>query len=58
MKRRQLLKQLLQTSGGLIAASLLPGCQLLGQQVEPLFLLDLLQPESRLPDHLINVSSG
>ncbi len=53
MKRRQLLKQLLQTSGGLIAASLLPGCQLLGQQVEPLFLLDLLQPESRLPDHLI-----
>lgn len=53
MKRRQLLKQLLRTSGGLIAASLLPGCQLVAQQVEPLFLLDLLKPESRLPDHLI-----
>lgn len=53
MRRRQLLKQLLQTSGGLIGASLLPGCQLLPQHVEPLFLLDLLQPESRLPDHLI-----
>lgn len=53
MKRRQLLKQLLGTSGGLIAASLLPGCQLMAQQVEPLFLLDLLQPKSRLPDHLV-----
>lgn len=53
MKRRQLLKQLLQTSSGLIAASLLPGCQLLAQKVEPLFSLDLFQPDSRLPDHLI-----
>lgn len=53
MKRRQLLKQLLQTSGGFITASLLPGCQLLPQSVEPLFLLDLLQPESLLPEHII-----
>jgi len=53
VKRRQLLKQLLYTSGGLIAASLLPGCQLLTQEVEPLFLLDLLQPETHLPDHII-----
>ena len=53
VKRRQLLKQLLQTPGGLVAASLLPGCQLLAQQVNPLFLLDLLQPESLLPEHII-----
>ena len=53
MKRRQLLKQLLQTSTGLIAASLLPGCQLLAQKVEPLFSLNLFQPDSRLPDHII-----
>lgn len=53
MKRRQALKQLLQTSGGLIAASLLPGCQLLAPAVKPLFLLDLLKAEARLPDHII-----
>lgn len=52
MKRRQVLKHLLQTSGGLIVASLLPGCQLTGS-VEPLFLLDLLKPDSKLPEHLL-----
>ena len=53
MKRRNFTKQLLGTSGGLIAASLLPGCQLLAQSVEPLFLLDLLNPESHLPEHIM-----
>jgi DMSO/TMAO reductase YedYZ molybdopterin-dependent catalytic subunit len=53
VKRRLLLKQLLYTSGGLIGASLLPGCQWLEQQVEPIFGLDLLQPETHLPDHII-----
>lgn len=53
MKRRQLLQRLLQTSGGLIAANFLPGCQLLTRQLEPLFSHDLLQPEVRLPDHII-----
>ena len=53
MKRRLLLKQLLYTSGGLIGASLLPGCQWIGPQVEPIFGLDLLQLETHLPDHII-----
>lgn len=51
MNRRELLKHLLQTSGGLIAASLIGGCQ--GRTIEPLFLLSLLNPETPLPDHLI-----
>ncbi|WP_448281279.1 molybdopterin-dependent oxidoreductase [Phormidesmis priestleyi] len=51
VKRRQLLKQLLQTSGGLIAASFLGGCQ--SKAIDPLFLLNLLNPDDRLPDHII-----
>lgn len=51
VKRRQLLKQLLQTSGGLIAASLLSGCQ--STAIDPLFLMNLLNPDDRLPDHII-----
>lgn len=51
MKRRQVLKQLLQASGGLIGASLLAGCQ--NRSIEPLFLLDLLNPQAALPDHLL-----
>ncbi|MBD2328799.1 molybdopterin-dependent oxidoreductase [Alkalinema sp. FACHB-956] len=51
MQRRQFLQQLLQTSGGLIGASLLTGCQ--SQSIDPLFLMDLLDPKMPLPDHLI-----
>jgi len=51
VKRRQLLKQLLQTSGGLIAQfARLPTTRTAGRTP---ILLDLLQPESRLPAHLI-----
>ena len=52
MKRRQVLKQLLHTSGGLIAASLLPGCGM-RQSIAALFSLDLRHPEFSLPEHLI-----
>ena len=51
MNRRELLKRLLQSSGGLIAASVLGGCQ--AESIAPLFLLSLLNPEAPLPDHLI-----
>ena len=51
MNRRELLKRLLQASGGLIAASVLGGCQ--AESIAPLFLLSLLNPEAPLPDHLI-----
>ncbi len=51
MNRRELLKHLLQASGGLIAASVLGGCQ--AESIAPLFLLSLLNPETPLPDHLI-----
>lgn len=50
MNRRQLLK-LLTTSGGLIGATLLTGCQ--PRVTDPLFLLNLLNPEVSLPDHLL-----
>ena len=48
MNRRELLKLLGQTSGGLIAASLLSGCQ--AKAIDLLFSLD---PDEPLPDHLI-----
>ncbi|CAA9590514.1 probable sulfite oxidase [uncultured Synechococcales cyanobacterium] len=51
MKRRQVLKRLLQTSGGLIAASLLPGCS--SKALGSLFPLELLHPEAPLPEHLL-----
>ncbi|NJK52229.1 MAG: molybdopterin-dependent oxidoreductase [Leptolyngbyaceae cyanobacterium SU_3_3] len=51
VNRRQLLKQLLGTSGGLIAASFLSGCQ--SKAIDPLFLLNLLNPDDRLPDHIL-----
>lgn len=50
MQRRQALKRLLQASGGVIGASLLPGC---GRSLDPLFLLSLLNPAEPLPKHLI-----
>ncbi|MGG6265963.1 molybdopterin-dependent oxidoreductase [Leptolyngbya sp. AN03gr2] len=48
MNRRELLKLLGQTSGGLIAASILGGCQ-----SKPMDLLFSLDPNAPLPDHLI-----
>jgi DMSO/TMAO reductase YedYZ molybdopterin-dependent catalytic subunit len=52
MNRRQLLKQLLTGSGGLIAAALVPSC---GdrQDISQLFPLDLISPEVPLPEHLL-----
>lgn len=55
MKRRQVLKRLIQTSGGLIAASLLPGCS--KQMLTSLFSLDLLHPEAPLPEHIVTLLS-
>jgi DMSO/TMAO reductase YedYZ molybdopterin-dependent catalytic subunit len=52
VKRRQVLKQLLQTSGGLIGATLLSGCQS-GRAIEPLFMLNLLNSQAPLPDHIL-----
>jgi DMSO/TMAO reductase YedYZ molybdopterin-dependent catalytic subunit len=52
VKRRQVLKQLLQTSGGLIGATLLSGCQS-GRTIDPLFMLSLLDPQTSLPDHIL-----
>jgi DMSO/TMAO reductase YedYZ molybdopterin-dependent catalytic subunit len=49
MQRRQFLKTLLTTTGGLIGATLLPGC---GRKIDPLFLQDLLNPQASLPDHV------
>lgn len=51
MKRRQLLQQLLQTSGGLIGASLLTGCN--QKSLASLFSLDLRTAEVPLPAHLL-----
>lgn len=51
MKRRQLLKQLLQTSGGLIGASLLTGCS--QKSLAALFPLDLRADDVPLPTHLL-----
>lgn len=48
MNRRELLKLLGQTSGGVIAASFLGGCQ--ARAIEPMFRFD---PDQPLPDHLI-----
>jgi len=50
MKRRQILQQLAQVSGGMIGVSLLSGC---GRSLDPLFLLNLLDPAAHLPEHLI-----
>lgn len=51
MKRRHLLKRVLQGSGGMIGASLLASC---GERaLDGLFSLDLANPAERLPDHLI-----
>lgn len=51
MKRRQFLHHLQQATGGLIGASLLVGCQ--SKIVDPLFLLNLLNPAEALPEHLL-----
>lgn len=51
MKRRQVLQQALQASGGLIAANLLSGCN--QQSLATLFPAALQAPESPLPEHLI-----
>jgi DMSO/TMAO reductase YedYZ molybdopterin-dependent catalytic subunit len=51
MQRRQFIQNLLTTSGALLGASLLTGCQ--SKTIDPLFLLDLLNPKIPLPDHLI-----
>lgn len=51
MKRRQVLQQALQASGGMIAANLLGGCN--QQSLVTLFPLALQTPESKLPEHLI-----
>ncbi len=51
MKRRQFLQHLQQATGGLIGASLLTGCQ--SKTVDPLFLLNLLNPAEELPEHLL-----
>jgi DMSO/TMAO reductase YedYZ molybdopterin-dependent catalytic subunit len=50
VNRRDLLKLLGQTSGGVLAASLLGGCQ--PKSVELLLLMDLLNPDKPLPDHI------
>lgn len=50
MKRRHVLKRLLHTSTGLIGASLLPAC---GRSLDPLVLLNLLDPAEPLPEHVI-----
>ncbi|MEX0269214.1 molybdopterin-dependent oxidoreductase [Leptolyngbyaceae cyanobacterium UHCC 1019] len=51
VKRRHLLKRVLQGSGGMIGASLLASC---GERaLDRLFSLDLANPAERLPDHLI-----
>lgn len=51
IKRRQVLRQLLQTSGGLIGASLLGGCS--PRSFAALFPLELLDPDIPLPAHLL-----
>jgi DMSO/TMAO reductase YedYZ molybdopterin-dependent catalytic subunit len=51
VNRRQFLHHLQQTTGGLIGASFLVGCQ--SKTIDPLFLLNLLNPIEPLPDHLI-----
>jgi DMSO/TMAO reductase YedYZ molybdopterin-dependent catalytic subunit len=50
VNRRDLLKLLGQTSGGVLAASLLSGCQ--PKSVELLLLMDLLNPDKPLPAHI------
>lgn len=50
MKRRQLLQRILQTSSGAIGVSLLAGC---GKSLDPLFLLNLANPQEPLPEHLV-----
>jgi DMSO/TMAO reductase YedYZ molybdopterin-dependent catalytic subunit len=52
MNRRQLLRQLLTGSGGLIAAALVPSCSD-RQEINQLFPLDLISPEAALPEHLL-----
>jgi DMSO/TMAO reductase YedYZ molybdopterin-dependent catalytic subunit len=51
VNRRDLLKLLGQTSGSLIAASVLGGCR--SQSFETLFLMDLLNLEKPLSDHVL-----
>jgi DMSO/TMAO reductase YedYZ molybdopterin-dependent catalytic subunit len=51
MQRRQFLQNLLTTSGALLGASLITGCQ--SKALDPIFLLDLLNPTIPLPEHLI-----
>jgi DMSO/TMAO reductase YedYZ molybdopterin-dependent catalytic subunit len=46
------LQHFLQASGGLIGASLLAGCQS-SRSIDPLFRLNLLEPEMPFPDHIL-----
>jgi DMSO/TMAO reductase YedYZ molybdopterin-dependent catalytic subunit len=50
MHRRQFLTHLLQASGGLLIATLLPGCS---KNLDPLLPLTQLDPTEPLPDHLL-----
>jgi DMSO/TMAO reductase YedYZ molybdopterin-dependent catalytic subunit len=50
MKRRQVLQRLVEATGGVMVATLLPAC---GKELDPLFLLNLLDPAEPLPDHLL-----
>lgn len=52
MKRRILIKRLLQTSGGLLGARLLAGC-VEARSLNPMFELNLLDPAQSLPAHLV-----
>lgn len=54
MQRRSLLKRLLQLSGGFIGANLLVGgCEPQGRSPNLMFMLDLLDSATPLPDHLV-----
>ncbi len=55
MQRRQFLQNLLATSSAMLSASLLSGCE--SKKLDPLFRLDLLNPEIPLPTHLITPRS-
>jgi DMSO/TMAO reductase YedYZ molybdopterin-dependent catalytic subunit len=52
MKRRTVIQRLLQTSGGVIGASLLASCGK-PRSRDPMFMLNLLDPAEPLPDHVL-----
>lgn len=51
MQRRQFIQNLLATSGALLGASVLSGCS--SRTFDPLFLMELLNPDVPIPEHLI-----